>query len=120
MATGTTSLDLDTLRRAVSDPDPEMMTGLFRDDAECILIDKTNPPSEPLKRRGREEIGEIHRKLFGADKTHRLDKLVASEDSVAFADACEYPDGTKVYCSSFLDVEDGKVSREVCVQAWDE
>lgn len=96
------------------------MTSLFHDDAECILIDKTRPPSEPLRRSGKEEIAEVNRQLFAADKTHRLDKLVASEDSVAFADACEYEDGTKVYCGAFLDVDDGKIARQVCVQAWDE
>lgn len=122
MATETrTSLDVDTLRRAMEESDPDMLTGLFRDDAERIVIDKTNPPSEPLERHGKEEIAEFNRQLIGAgEKTHRIDKLVASGDTVAYADACQYEDGTRVYCTAFLDLDDGQISRQVCVQAWDE
>jgi hypothetical protein len=52
--------------------------------------------------------------------THRLDKVVVGDDSAAYADACEYPDGTYVYCAAVLDLRGGKIARQVCVQAWDE
>lgn len=52
--------------------------------------------------------------------THHLDKVVVAEDSGAYADACEYPDGTRVYCAAVLDLSDGKITRQVCVQAWDQ
>jgi hypothetical protein len=42
------------------------------------------------------------------------------EDRVAFNEACEYPDGTRVLVAITLDVRDGKVVQQVNVEAWDE
>lgn len=116
----TTSFDAQSFRRAMDERDPEMLTGLFRDDAECILIDKDHPPSNPLEKRGREEIRELNEYLLGPGKSHRVEKLLVTEDAAGFADACRYDDGTRVYCTGVMDLEDGKISRQVCVQAWDE
>lgn len=112
--------DAGTLRRAMESGDPDLMTGLFQDDAEYVLIDKNHMPSEPLRAQGRQEIAEVNRNLLLGDKTHRVEGLVVEGDSAAFADACEYGDGTRVYCNSFLELDDGKIRRAVAVQAWDE
>lgn len=117
---GSTSFDTAALRDALENRDAESLTGLFREDAECIVIDKNNPPSKPLERRGRDEIAEYNRYFLSSDKKHRLEKLLVSENAVAYADTCEYDDGTRVYCNAFLELENGKISRQVCVQAWDE
>ena len=34
--------------------------------------------------------------------------------------ACEYPDGARVLAATTLDVRDGKVVRQVNIEAWDE
>ena len=52
--------------------------------------------------------------------THRVEDAVAGEDRVTFNVACEYADGTKVLAAENLEVRDGKIVREVSVQAWDE
>ncbi len=119
-AAQSTSLDVDTLRRAIEQRDPDTLTRLFKDDAECVIIDSTNPPSSPDQRRGKQSIDEYNRFLLAPDKTHRLDRLVASGDTAAYAITCDYEDGTRVYCNAFADLADGKISRQVCLQAWDE
>jgi hypothetical protein len=52
--------------------------------------------------------------------THRIENEVIGEERVAFNEACEYPDGAKVLCAATLEVQDGKVVRQVNVEAWDE
>jgi hypothetical protein len=52
--------------------------------------------------------------------THRVENEVIGADRVAFNEACEYPDGTKALGVETLDVRDGKIVREVIVQAWDQ
>jgi hypothetical protein len=52
--------------------------------------------------------------------THRVENEVIGEDRAAFNIACQYPDGGLVYCAGMLEVRDGKIVREVGIQAWDE
>jgi hypothetical protein len=116
----TAGFDVETLRRGVEERDAEALNSLYADDAECVLIDQTSPPGRPREFLGKEAIAEFNRDLTSREMTHRLDKVVVAEDSGAYADACEYPDGTRVYCAAMLDLKDGKIARQVCVQAWDE
>ena len=52
--------------------------------------------------------------------THRVENEVIGEDRVAFNEACEYPDETRVLAAMTLEVRNGKVVRQVHVEAWDE
>ena len=113
-------LDLEAVRRAQEQHDLDLMLGLYAEDAVLRRIDRNNPPSSPLELRGKEQISEYWRDIFGRNMTHRVEDVAAGEDHVAFNVACEYPDGTKVLAAENLEVRDGKIVREVSVQAWDE
>ena len=52
--------------------------------------------------------------------TQRVEDEVIGEGRVAFNEACEYPDGTRVLTATTLEVRDGKIVRQVNVEAWDE
>ena len=52
--------------------------------------------------------------------TYRVQDEVAGEERIAFHEACEYPDGTRVLAAMTLDVRDGKISRHVNAKAWEE
>jgi hypothetical protein len=52
--------------------------------------------------------------------THHIENEVIGKDRVAFNEACEYPDGTRVLAATTVDVRDGKVARQVNIEAWDE
>ena len=113
-------LDFEVLRRAGEQRDPEAMLELYADDAEIHIVDRNTPPSSPRVLRGKEEIAEYLRDVFGRDMTHTIENEVVGEDRVAFNVACEYPDGTRVLAAQNLEVRDGKIVREVEVVAWDE
>ena len=113
-------LDLEVLRRAHEEHDLELMVDLYAEDAVLRRIDRNNPPSSPVELRGKEQIADYWRDIFERNMTHRVEDAVAGEDRVAFNVACEYADGTKVLAAENLEVREGKIVREVSVQAWDE
>ena len=116
----TAKLDFEVLRRAGEQRDPDAMLELYADDAELRIVDRNTPPSSPRVLRGKEEIAEYLRDIFGRDMTHTIENEVVGEDRVAFNVACEYTDGTRVLAAQNLEVRDGKIVREVEVVAWDE
>ena len=113
-------LDMEALRRAAEGKDPEAMLGLYADDAAYVRVDRNSTPSSPMTLRGKEEVGEYLRDVFSRDMTHRIENEVVGEDRAAFNWACEYPDGTKVLAAETVELRDGKIVRQVSVQAWDE
>jgi hypothetical protein len=114
------SLDLEALRRAAEGKDPEAMLSLYADDAEYVRVDRNSTPSSPMTLRGKEEVGEYLRDVFSRDMTHSIENEVVGEDRAAFNWACKYPDGTKVLAGETVELRDGKIVRQVSVQAWDE
>lgn len=113
-------LDFEALRRAHEEHDADLALSLYADDAEIRIIDRNSPPSSPFVLRGKEQISEYLRDVFGREMTHHVENEVIGENRAALNVACQYPDGTRVLCAGTLEVRDGKIVREVDVQAWDE
>jgi ketosteroid isomerase-like protein len=113
-------LEFEVMRQAIENLDAEQLVGLYADDAEMLTVNRYTTPSSPKVLRGKEEITEHLRDVCGRAMTHRIENEVLGEDRVAFNEACEYPDGTKVLCAATLEVRDGKITRQVNVEAWDE
>jgi nuclear transport factor 2 (NTF2) superfamily protein len=113
-------LDFEALRRAIEERDAETLAGFYADDAELHTVNKNTTPSSPRVLRGKEEISEYLRDVCGREMTHRVENEVIGESRIAFNEACEYPDGTRVLGAGTLEVRDGKIVRQVNVEAWDE
>jgi hypothetical protein len=103
------AFDFESMRRAIEQLDADLLTSLYY-----------STPSSPRELHGKEEIAEHLRDVCGRAMTHRVENEVIGEDRVAFNEACEYPDGTRVLAAMTLEVRDGKVVRQVNVEAWDE
>jgi hypothetical protein len=118
--TTATTFDVEALRRGIEERDSGTMRGLYAPDAEMTVVDRTAPPSNPRVLRGRTAIGEYLDDVCGRDMTHHLERVVASGDTAAFTQACQYPNGTRVLCLAMLDLRDGLIVRQTAVQEWDE
>jgi ketosteroid isomerase-like protein len=114
------ALDFEVLRGAIEDRDAETLLGLYADDAEVLTINRNTTPSSPLVLRGKEEIGEYLRDVSSREMTHKVENEVVGSDRISFQEACEYPDGVRVLGAETLDLRDGKIVRQVNVEAWDE
>lgn len=113
-------LDFEAMRRGIEQLDAELLVNLYADDAELRVVNRNTTPSSPRELKGKEEISEYLRDVCGRAMTHRIEREVVGENRVAFNEACEYPDGTRVLCAATLDIKDGKIVRQVNVEAWDE
>ena len=113
-------LDFGALRRAIEGRDAEALVGFYADDAQMVTVNKNATPSSPEVLRGKEQIARYLRDVCGREMTHRVHDEVVGEGRVAFVEACEYPDGVKVLGAATLEVRDGKIVRQVNVEAWDE
>jgi ketosteroid isomerase-like protein len=121
MAKQTTgALDFEVLRRAIEGRDADTLSGLYAHDAEVITVNRNTTPSSPNVLHGEEEIGPYLRDVCAREMTHRVENEVVGEGRVAFQEACEYPDGARVLAAQTLEVRDGKIVRQVSVEAWDE
>jgi hypothetical protein len=114
------SFDAGALRRGIEERDVTTLLGLYAENAELRVVDRNDQPSNPKVIRGREAIGEYFADVCGRDMTHTIERLVVSENNAAFVQACRYPGGARVLCLAVLDLEDGLITRQSGVQAWDE
>jgi ketosteroid isomerase-like protein len=116
----TSAFDFEVMRQAIENLDADQLVGLYADDAEMLTINRYTTPSSPKVLKGKEEIAEHLRDVCGRAVSHHVENEVVGEDRVAFNEACEYPDGTRVLAAMTLDIRKGKVMRQVNVEAWDE
>jgi hypothetical protein len=112
-------LDFEALRRAIEQSDAGLLMSFYADDAEVYTVNRNTPPSSPEVLRGKEAIAERFEDVCGRDMGHRIEREVIGKDRIAFNEACEYPDGTRVLAATTLELRDGKVVRQVSVEAWD-
>lgn len=115
-----TTFDFAALKRALEERDADAQVALYDEAAEVRLVDRINTPRAPRLLRGREEIREWIDDICARDMTHEVQTPVLADDAIAFTEACQYPDGTNVLCATVLELSDGRIVRQVAVQAWDE
>ena len=120
MATTATQFDPQILKRSIEERDASAQAALFADDAVFEVVDKANPPSNPLVLSGREAIHEFLADTASRDMTHEFGNLVVDGDHASYTIDCRYPDGTRVLCMATVEIRDGHIVRQRGVQAWDE
>lgn len=115
----TSSFDAAALRRAYSGRDADSLLAHYADDAMVELVDAQNMPSQPRRLEGKDAIRAHFEDVLARDMTHEVDIVADAGDAIGYVLRCAYPDGTRVVCSATSQLRDGKIEREVVVQAWD-
>ena len=111
-------LDFAALRRAIEQCDPDLLLGFYDEDARLSIVNTDTPHTPPFELWGKEEIAKHLRATFGQEASHRVERDAAfGEDRVTFREACEYSDGGRVVVETTLEVEGGKIVRQVDVVA---
>jgi SnoaL-like domain len=115
----TSTVDVDALRLAFATRDRALALDLYADDACVEVVNVLNPPSSPLQLSGRDEIAAYLDDVFAGQMTHEVEVVVAAPDALGYVLRCTREDGTKVVCAAMSVVAEGRIVREVGVQAWD-
>jgi ketosteroid isomerase-like protein len=119
MAITAEKVSVAALRRAIEGRDAKALADFYAEDAVMRIIDRDNPPSRPREIQGKRAIAGYFADVCGRAMTHRVETAVADDTQLAFTQSCAYPDGTRVFCSTMLALDDGRITRQTVVQAWD-
>ena len=110
-------LDFEALRHAIERCDLDLMLGFYAEDTELRIVNADSPQGLPFELRGKAEIAKHLRAVFGQKMPHRIEREAVGEEQVTFREACEYPDGSRVWVETTLELRDGKIIRQVDVVA---
>jgi len=111
--------DLETLRRGYAEWDVEALLGLYADDVELVQIDRDNPPSAPRLRRGKHVFRGMFEHCSAAGVKATVTNAVSGQDRAAATVTCEFPGGRKVMANSILELDNGRIVREIAVLSGD-
>jgi hypothetical protein len=113
-------VNLHALSKAIESRDGATLAGFYADDVLLRIIDKMNPPHQPKEIRGHDAVSEYFSDICGRAMTHKVQNGVESDNRLAFTQTCRYPDGKGVFCATTIELDHGKIARQIVVQAWDE
>jgi ketosteroid isomerase-like protein len=113
------SFDVATFKRAYEEWDIETLLGLYADDVELIQIDRDNPPSSPRTRHGRDVFKGMVEHCAGAGVVATVENTIGGENRAAATITCEFPGGRRVLANAILEIEDGRIVRELDVLSGD-
>lgn len=115
----TPTFSADDLRKAFHGRDAAGLLALYAPDATIEIVDARNTPSSPKRIEGRDAIRAHHEDVFSRDMTHEVEIVAVSPEALGYSIRCRYGDGTRVVCAATAELRNGKIVREVGVQAWD-
>jgi hypothetical protein len=113
------ALDFEALRLGIERCDPDLVLGFYAEDAQLSIVNAGAPQASPFELRGKAEIAKYLRATFGPETSHRVEREVVGAEQMTFREACEYPDGSRVWVETTLEVRDGKIVRQEDVVAKD-
>lgn len=121
MATRRTTAQIaEAMRRGTETRDAELMTSLYADDAEHVVVNRNAPPSRPHVLRGIAAIEAIWRENCAREMTHKVEAQLVDGDHIATRILCRYVDGTLVSSACLADVAGGFIRRQFELDCWDE
>ena len=68
---GASSFDFESLRRAMEQGDADRLLALYHDDAEMQIVDRSQPPSTPMRLQGKPAIEQFWRDVCSRDMSLR-------------------------------------------------
>jgi hypothetical protein len=113
------SFDVATFKLAYEEWDVEALLRMYADDVELIQIDRDNPPSSPRTRHGRDVLRGMLEHCAGAGVVATVENTIGGENRAAATITCEFPGGRRVLANAILELEDGRIVRELDVLSGD-
>ena len=109
-----TALDWETLRFGIEGCDADLLIDFYAEDARLSIVNAAAPHASPFELRGKAGIVKHLRVVFGPETSHRVEREAASDgDRTTFWEACDYPDGGRVWVDTTLEVKGAKILRQV-------
>ena len=113
-----TGLDA-SFKEAFEGKDLDRWLPFYAEEAEWIEYRHISPPRAPNRMIGKHQIAYFLRGVCSADFDITIADEVITPNRVAFSVDCAFPDGKHVFEHIIARIEDGKIVRQVDVEAWD-
>jgi hypothetical protein len=107
--------DLEGLRDAIEQHDPDLLLGFYADDAELRVVNGGSAQGPAFELRGKAEIERYLRVVSGQRMPSRIGGESVGEDLIVFREVCEYPDGVRVVVETTLELRGSKIVGQVDV-----
>jgi len=112
----TARLDFGAIRDAIERKDPDALLGFYAEDAELRIVHEALPEGRAFELKGRGQIERYLRAVCDQDVACAVrGEAVYGDRSVAFVEACSYPNGRSISISTTLEVRAGLISRQIDV-----
>ena len=108
--TRTALFEFAILTHALEQNEPDILTALYADDAERVVVNPVRPPA----------LIAFWRDVYSRQMAHRVGERVVGPERIAFVVECVYPDGYNILSAMTLDLWDGRIVRHLTIRAWDE
>jgi ketosteroid isomerase-like protein len=111
--------DFSAFKDAFERKDAQRWAEFYAEDAQWIEYKPSAPPRNPVRMIGRERIAAFLSSLEESDIEISLSNEVLGRERAAFSVDVMLPDGKRVFEHTIVHIEDGKIARQVDVEAWD-
>jgi hypothetical protein len=110
-----------TLRRAYEERDVDLALSLYSEHAEIRIVDYASPPDSPRVVRGKAQIAEYLRQLYGQEMSHHvgaaLQDVIEGEGRISFNVTRENGQGSKLLAAQSYEVHRGEIVYQTNVEA---
>lgn len=114
-----TGFDFDAYKRACERQDIKAWVAFYAKDAEWIAYRHDAPPRAPSRVVGSRQIGDFLRRIQATKVRISIADEVLGPTRAAFCVTCTLPDGNRVIENVIIHHREGKIARQVDVEAWD-
>ena len=113
------AFDFVAFRDALVARDVDRWLSFYAPDAEWLEYRNANPPRAPNAMRGIDEIGRFMREVAASPIKLTIENEVVADQRAAFTLTVPFDDGRRIIENIIIEHRNGKVVREIDVEAWD-
>lgn len=111
--------DFKAFKAAHERQDVEIWLSFYENKAQWISYRHANPPRDPHVLTGRKEIGAFLKRVKASNVHLSVRDEVLTPQRSAFCVMCTLPNGYRIIEHVIIHHPDGKIVRQVDVEAWD-
>jgi len=111
--------DFTGFKQAFEAKDTDRWLAFFSEGAEWIEFRHNAPPRNPNRMVGRDQIGAFIARVAGANVQLAISDEVIGPERVAFCVTCTLGSGSRILEHVIIHHADGRIVRQVDVEAWD-
>jgi ketosteroid isomerase-like protein len=116
---GNVGFDFAGQKRAYEEKDVSALVAFFADDVEWIEYKNSAPPRLPHRMTDKETIRKFVQGVADADVKLQVSDEVIGDGRIAFCITCILADDRRGIEHVIIHLRDGKIVRQVDVEAWD-